>query len=129
MGHFEREFASVEYNARDDVVVATLSEFAEGDRFRAYMDAIIEALVDENCDTIITDNREMGALSQEDQEWSVGDWAPRAEAAGLEHLALVMPESVVSKMSVENVTEMADDDIDREFFDNMGDARDWAQNL
>jgi hypothetical protein len=124
--YFDERFATVAYERDIDTVVASMGEFAEGEAFREYMNSIIDAIEAEHCDRVIADTSDMGALTEDDQAWSVTDWAPRAEDAGLDHMALVMPESIVAEMSVENVMEMADDDIERELFDDIDDARDWA---
>jgi len=124
--YFDESFATVTYDGDIDAVVARMAEFAEGESFRTYMDSIIDAIEAERTDCVIADTSQMGALTDDDQAWSVADWAPRAEDAGLDHMALVMPEGIVAEMSVESVMEMADDDIERELFDDVGDARDWV---
>jgi hypothetical protein len=126
MSYFDSEFATVTYEDDIDTVVARMHDFEEGEPFREYMDSIIDAIADQRTDRIIADTSEMGTLTQDDQAWSVQDWAPRAEEAGLDHMALVMPESVVAEMSVESIVEMASDTINRELFDNLEDARTWV---
>ncbi len=107
-------------------IVARMDAYAEGDEFRRYMDSLIDATDDTGSDRLIADTSEIPPLDQDDQQWSVVDWAPRAERAGLEHMALVTPESVVSEMSTETVVEMADDTINRELFDELEDAKTWV---
>jgi hypothetical protein len=124
--YFDESFATVTYESDIDAAVARMTEFAEGESFREYMNSIIDAIESEGTDCVIADTSQMGALTEDDQAWSVADWAPRAEDAGLDHMALVMPESVVAEMSVESVMEMADDTIERELFDDIDDARDWV---
>jgi len=126
MSHYESEFASVEYDRSCGAVVGRLREFTEGEPFREYMEAIIEALEVEGSDRVLADTSQFdAALTQDDQVWSVQDWSPRAEAAGLDHMALVMPESVVAEMSVDSIVDMADDTINRGLFDDVDEAREW----
>jgi hypothetical protein len=92
------------------------------------MEAIIDAIEAEGTSRCIADTSQFeSALSQEDQAWSVTDWAPRAEDAGLEHIAMVMPESVIAEMSVDKVVEMADDSLNRELFDDVDEAKSWLR--
>lgn len=128
MGYFEQEFATVEYDAGIDAVVARQTGFAGGTEFREYMESIIDAVEDTGSSKLLTDTREAGTVDEEDQAWSATDWSPRAEAAGLERMAMVMPESVVAELSVEQVIEMTEDDMDRELFDDLDEARAWLQN-
>lgn len=119
-------YAEVHYDEEDDVVIGRLKNFTSGEEFREYMDGIINAVEDHDTTRVLADTSEFdAALSQDDQEWSVVDWAPRAEDAGVESLALVMPENVVAKMSVDSVMNMADDNIARDVFDDRGDAEAW----
>jgi len=128
MAYFDSSFASVEYDRSCDAVVGRLSEFAEGEAFREYMETIIEAIEAEGTNKVLADTSQFeSALHQEDQAWSVQDWAPRAEDAGLDHMALVMPESVVAGMSVDSIVEMADDSINRELFDGIDEAKSWLR--
>lgn len=126
MAHYESDFASVAYDRESGAVIGQLREFTEGEPFREYMEAIIEALEAEGSDRVLADTSQFdAALTQEDQVWSVQDWSPRAEDAGLEHMALVMPESVVAEMSIDSVVEMADDSINRGLFDDVDEAKEW----
>ncbi|WP_324756615.1 hypothetical protein [Haloarcula montana] len=125
MSYFDSEFASVDYDSDSDAIVARMTDFAEGEPFREYMNAIIDAIEDTGSSRVVADTSQMGALAEEDQVWSVKDWAPRAEDSGLDHMALVMPESVVAEMSVDSVVEMADDTINRDLFEDADEALDW----
>jgi hypothetical protein len=126
MAHYETEYARIEYDEHSGAVVGQTLEFAEGDDFREYMDEIITVVEKKGADKVIGDTSKFeGALTQDDQAWSVQDWAPRAEAAGVDYMALVMPSDVVAKMSVDSIVEMADDSIERELFSELDEAKAW----
>lgn len=128
MAYFDSDFATVEYEEQSGAVVGELREFVEGDDFREYMDAYIDAIEDQSTGKVVADTSSFeAALREEDQMWSVQDWAPRAEEAGLETMALVMPESVLAKMSVDNILEMTDDDIERDVFSERREAEQWIR--
>jgi hypothetical protein len=127
MSYFEEDFATVAFDESMEAVVATVHDYAEGETFRAYMDSIIDGLEDTGTSKLLADTTDMGPLDQDDQVWSVQDWAPRAEAAGLEHIAFVMPESVIANLSVENVMDMVEDGINRNYFDDPVEARQWLR--
>ena len=126
MPYYDSASATVEYDRRTGAVVGRLTEFTEGESFREYMEAIIDAIEAEGSDRVLADTSQFdAALTKEDQGWSVTDWAPRAEEAGVEHMALVMPESVVAGMSVDSIVEMTDDSINRGLFDDINEAKEW----
>jgi hypothetical protein len=127
MTYFDASFASVYHDEECDAVVGKQTEFADGEDFREYMNELITAVEDTGCDTMIADTSEFqSALTEDDQAWSVTEWSPRAEGAGLENLAMVMPEAVVAEMSVDAVVEMSEDTLNRELFDDFQDAQEWA---
>jgi hypothetical protein len=128
MEYFDSSFATVQYDERTGAVVGELREFVKGEPFQEYMDAIIDAIADQSTTKVIADTSSFeGALTEDDQVWSVQDWAPRAEEAGLETMALVMPESVLAKMSVDNIIEMTDDSIKRDVFSDREKAEEWIR--
>ncbi|MUV90137.1 hypothetical protein GJ629_09750 [Halapricum sp. CBA1109] len=128
MPYYDEPYATAWYDEDADAVVGELTEFTDGEAFRTYMEALIDAIEDTGTDTILADTSEFdSALTEEDQVWSVRDWAPRAEEAGLEHMAMVMPEAVVAEMSVDSIVEMADDSLNRELFDDFEAAKAWAR--
>lgn len=128
MEYFDSSFATVQYDERTGAVTGELREFVKGESFQEYMDAIIDAIADQSTTKVIADTSSFeGALTEDDQVWSVQDWAPRAEEAGLETMALVMPESVLAKMSVDNIIEMTDDSIKRDVFSDREKAEEWIR--
>jgi len=130
MAHFETEYARIEYDEASGAVVGELLEFVEGEDFREYMDEIITVVEEKQATKVIGDTSQFeAALTQEDQGWSVQDWAPRAEAAGVDYMALVMPSDVVAKMSVDSIVEMADDSLERELFSDIEEAKSWLADL
>ena len=122
---FDESFATVWYDDETDAVVAQMTSYAEGESFREYMDAVIDGVNETGTDCVLADTRDQPTLDSADQEWSATEWGPRAEANGVRKLAAVVPESVLAEMSVQKVIEQSADDIDREFFDSVADARAW----
>ncbi len=121
----DEAFATVWHDDETDAVVAQMTEYADGEPFREYMNAVIEGVNETGSDCVLADTREQPTLDSADQEWSATEWGPRAEANGVAKLAAVVPESTLAEMSVQKVMEQSVDDIDREFFDSVADARAW----
>lgn len=128
MPHYDSAFGTVEYDRNCDAVIGRLTEFTQGEEFREYMNAIIDAVEEHDSNKVLADSSQFeDALTKEDQGWSVTEWSPRAEAAGVDHIAMVMPEAVVAKMSIDSVVEMADDTLNRDLFDDVDEAKDWLR--
>ena len=54
----------------------------------------------------MSDDRSYAALPKEDLEWGVSHWGPKAVAAGWRYWAIVMPESVLGKMSHQHIIDI-----------------------
>lgn len=126
MSYYSGEAVEAYYDEELECVVMDWEGFVSGEPFREAMNAAIDLVRERGTDKLLGDSREMSTLDQDDQEWSFADWSPRAETAGLEHLAAVYSESVVAAMSVDNVIEATEgDDIERTVTDSLDEAEEW----
>jgi hypothetical protein len=74
----------------------------------------------------LADCQSLGPISPEDQEWLDHDWFPRALAAGLQRMAIVLPWREVAKMNVEDiVARVPQARMERAYFDTVWRARQW----
>jgi hypothetical protein len=125
--YFDRSYATVEYKSTKNLVVADMTEYAEGEEYREYMNSVVDAIEDTGCSNILADTRDHPTLDEADQSWTQKTWGPNVEEAGAERLAILAPESIISKMSIETVTENSEDDIDRQWFEKYEDGVSWLR--
>lgn len=123
--HYESEDATVHWNTDLDAVILDWNGFVKGAEFKEPMDATLDLLAERGGSKLLADSSEMETIDQDDQEWSLADWAPRAQEAGLDHLVVIYPESVVAAMSVDSVMDAANDDIERHVTDDREEAEAW----
>jgi hypothetical protein len=103
-------------------------DFAQGGDFREGLNAGLELVQNKGATNWLADLREMGTVSDEDQEWSNNNWFPRALESTLTRMAIVQPQSVVANMSVENIMqEVGDGNLTTHHFDDRTDAKEWLQ--
>ncbi|HLM73572.1 MAG TPA: STAS/SEC14 domain-containing protein [Polyangiaceae bacterium] len=98
--HFNSPVGSVSWDDTAGAVCVTWKQFAEGEEFRAVVNAAIDLLVQRKATRWLADLRHLGAVTQEDQRWSAESWFPRATAEGMKYLALVSPRKIVAQMAV-----------------------------
>lgn len=126
--HYEKDHLTVRYDEGLDAVVMEWNEFAQGEDFRDGLDAGLELVQEKEATNWLADLREMGTVTDEDQEWSNNNWFPRALETTLAHMAIVQPESVVANMSVENIMkEVAGGELTSHYFDNRSEAKQWLR--
>jgi hypothetical protein len=121
---------SLSWNASAQCIEFTWNGFVKGADFHDGCNAMVKELSARKASRLIVDSRKYTVVDPADQLWSIQDWLPRALAAGLKHFAVVMPESVVGKMSVQNVINdkkhtPKDLELQREMFNSPEDARAW----
>jgi hypothetical protein len=100
--------------------------WADRSEFLAVLDASLAAIKRHHASRGLVDSLKQEALSPPDQDWVNQDWFPRALAAGLRRLALVIPESALVMMSIEDVlSRVRGTMLDVAYFATVAEARTW----
>jgi hypothetical protein len=81
-------------------------------------------LISKQSTRLISDSREMKAMTQEDQRWIDEEWRPRARIAGLRMNAILLPKSVVAQLSLTAIVKKFDE-IQFRHFSELEEARKW----
>jgi hypothetical protein len=115
---------TVSFDAPSHAVLMRIYDYVEGEPLRQSCDKAIELMISKRSSRIITDTREMKALTQADQRWIDDDWRPRARAAGLRQNAVLVPKSAVAKLTVTAIVKKFDE-VQFGYFSEMDEARRW----
>ena len=119
---------SIYYDELIDAVCLTLIGFVESANYRALLNKSIELLAQCKTCKLLSDTSQMEVIAIEDQDWSENDWAKRAIAAGLKYNAIVLSMDILSKLSIEYITNHAKV-VNVKYFDNVADAKTWLKML
>jgi hypothetical protein len=129
MPYYDEDYLTAQYDEELDAVVMEWHDFAQGTAFREGLDAGLRLVQKEGAENWLADLREMGTVSNDDQEWSNTDWFPRAVETSLAQMAIVQPESVIANMSVENIMqEVGDGALRTHYFDTRSEAVQWLRS-
>jgi hypothetical protein len=110
------------------VLVNTWTGFLKGDEYRALMDRAIALLAQHGVSKVLADVSQLRPLVPADMSWTTEDWAPRAVAAGMRELAVVLPHNVFAQLSVTRVVEsLGDERIVTAQFDDVRNALGWLE--
>lgn len=93
---------------RDDVYNCVWMEwkkFVKGPGYRNGLDKGLELAISMNTTRWLADLRKMNVVDPDDQSWSNDNWFPRALKGGIENIAIIMPQDVFAKMSVDSIME------------------------
>ena len=125
--HEETANYTIEWDGDLDAVIHTWTGFTAGEQFREGCNALLHAIEAKNASYLIVDTRNVKAHDDEDKQWLQEEWTPRMVEVGVEGSAQVHPDSVISKMEMENLAEEMDDIPFENFLtDSMDEAREWV---
>jgi hypothetical protein len=81
----------------------------------------------------IADSRQLSALTPDDQAWCDDNWNPRAYAAGVRYIGIVIPESIFGKIAVQQyVTNVLHNDhytFETRTFSNVSETKEWLKQV
>ena len=100
--------------------------WADAAEFERLLDAGIRALAEHHGSRCLADCREMKPVNPADQEWIDLNWFPRAYAAGLRRMALVVQYNGMTKMHIEDVLgQVPESQILVAYFGTVENAKEW----
>ena len=103
--------------------------WAKPAEFRAANDALVQAIRDHRGSRVLGDSRLIKVIQKSDQEWVNTDWFPRILAAGLTRTALVIPQSGLAKMNIDDMVSRVADRLDVAYFATLAEARVWLMSM
>jgi hypothetical protein len=121
-----REVVTVGWYSPKEIVHVFWQSPASSSELRAAVEAGIVTLAENRGTRWCADCRALGPISVEDQAWLDRDWFPRAFAAGLERMAIVLPYEVLAKTAVEDIVERVPaTQMERAYFKTVWEAGRW----
>jgi hypothetical protein len=127
--HKDFKFLSIYWLPIENVVIMKWKSFASGEDFRGGLNEGLNVIKSHKSSKWLADLRDLGTVPKLDQDWSNVDWFPRAVIGGIKKMAIIMPKSVLSSMSVRNIlTEMDGKNIETNYFETESEAIAWLAN-
>jgi len=100
--HTASENSTIDYDPSVPCLIDNRKDFFLSDDLKSYMNIGLELLIEmkKNHNRIgwIANMKLMPILPEEVAKWIAQDWIPRALEAGIQHIAMVVPEDVFTKM-------------------------------
>ncbi len=135
MPNIETLFSSAEcdifYN-KDLHIIQSLWKgiYIKDEGFRKILDALITALEKKQASIIIADARNMHVISNNDQEWILESWYPRAVNAGFRHQGLILSKDTYNELAVKKISNKYDEKIiTTQYFSAPVEALAWVREI
>ena len=134
---YEREYVTLDYDSSVPCVVATPLKFMMPEEFKSHLNFGLDFIIK------IKDTRKMlwladitldGTLDEEGLKWVIEDWTPRAIAAGIKHMGVVIPENEWTKIAAEEYSESVKSTKEKEglttaYFKDVESAKNWFREI
>ena len=118
--------AVVTWNWTSKAVCVEWQGWADSTEFAAALEAGLRALTEHRGTRWLADCRNQKAIQQPVQDWIDRDWFPRALAAGLKRMAVVIAKSGLARMNLEDVLgRVPATKLDVGYFAAVENAREW----
>lgn len=125
----DNEFATLTYHPDSKIVHHVFHKPIGGQEFRNILNSGVDLLHKYGAQKWLSDDRENSALPQEDTDWSMTDWFPRARSAGWQYWALVVPPDILARMNLKEFVDMYyEQGLRIMVFTNPDEAKTWLEN-
>lgn len=101
----QNDFASVWVYPDKRIIHHQFHKFMYGDLFRDVLLKSADAFALYGCTKWLSDDRKNAALKKEDLDWAYSEWQPKMMKTGWKHWAIVLPELVVGKMNMRQISD------------------------
>lgn len=126
---YDSPAVTVWYHTDKKIVHHQIRKFVFGKEFQAFLLSGTEAMRKYQAQKWLSDDRGNTVLSQEDQKWGHDYWFPQTAQAGWKYWAIVRPEKVLARVTMENLTkEYAKAGVTAKFFNDPDEAMRWLES-
>jgi hypothetical protein len=118
--------AVVAWDAETHAVFIDWRSWVNPSEFELLLDAGIRALVEHQGSRCLADCRNMKPINPADQDWIDHNWFPRAHAAGLRRMALVVPYSGLTRLHIDDLLgQVPGSELQVAYFGTVESATEW----
>jgi hypothetical protein len=122
----DTEVYRVWYDKDEQCVRMRWNGYANSRQFREGTEKMFEQLVQHGARKVLGDIKSMTLIGQEDQQWLLDQFLPRAIREGFRVIALVQPDAYFNKVAVESVAyKINHEKLKIRFFNNVAEAQEW----
>jgi len=123
---YEDAYATIRYNKTGGYIYHSFHQPIGGDCFFNVLETGLRVLEKHSMQKWLSDDRLNNEFSPEDIHYSVTNWGPRAVEAGWKYWALVVPESLAGRVSMQEIVQTYYElGIEVSVFNDLDAAREW----
>lgn len=126
---YEHDACNIYHNTQLNVVQTQWKGlFVKGIELYQILDNIIEVLQQRNLNAVLADARKMKFITEEDQQWIIKDWYPRALAIGFNSEAIVLSKNTFNERAIRFIVQNYDQQkLTTAYFETVHEAGEWLK--
>ncbi len=122
----KQSYCTLEYLPELHCLMQTWPGFARSQQFRASIQKTVEFFQSRpDVCSIISDTRKQEVVSKEDAEWVGAEMMPKLVQHGLQKMAFIAPEQVVTKLAEERFAQAVGERPQIRWFLTVDEAKNW----
>jgi len=124
----DNEDATLWFHPETKVVHHFVKRYIHGQALHDVLEKGAEVMEKHHATKWLSDDRNNGALSPDDEKWGKEVWFPRALKAGWKHWAIVQPAKIVGQLNIKRFKETyAQAGVNAAMFSDPDEATIWLQ--
>ncbi|HEY9047516.1 MAG TPA: hypothetical protein VIN08_16535 [Ohtaekwangia sp.] len=125
--------AVLDYDSSVHCVVFTCMDFMLPEEFKTILNVGLDFIRGKINETgvmfWISDATLSPVFNEEDTKWGIEDWTPRALAAGLRHVAFILPVEELAVIGIDEYKEHGSHGMTVAYFKDVASAKKWFKEL
>ena len=123
--YFTNLVASLSWDADIGCVYLQWTGNPNDDQYKAVLNAGLDLLTEKSAATWLSDGRLITVARPLAPDWAKSDWIPRAQAAGMKQLVMVLPKDAWAQTVATTGVRALFDVFDPQYFPSVDEARKW----
>ena len=127
---FDKPFATIEIEQDKDLLLLTWHGFANSEDFREARNKSLQFARQYGVTRWVSNMKEMKAIRQADQDWSVTEWLPQFLALDRQKWAIVISDDMFNQMAMSNMMSKIRPQLSHpvEYFQDLNSAKNWVDH-
>lgn len=125
--YYETDAMRVTYDKEQQLAVGTWKGFVTSKELRKTALDSLDFVNEHQVTRWLSDRRNMKAIRQKDQQWTIDEFVPRLLQSPLRRLANVVSKDIFNQMAMESIVQRSGNlgEITLKEFENIEDAMEW----
>jgi hypothetical protein len=120
---------NLSYPPRASYIIMKIEGFMEGDVFRNNTEKMLDFLKEQKVNKLLINAYHMKLIRQEDGEWLINKFLPRAISEGFKACSFIKPMDYYARLSIENVMYKIPSAFQASWFDKKEEAEQWLEQI